>query len=415
MKRLIGPLLLSSQSISIVAFSSTSRGISNKANNCRSSWPVKGENVRPIIGKNLSSLSAKYPSLSTRIKSCLSVTSLPLEEIIEIIEHDEVSSLSDEDSKDSRDAFAKSLVTHLQIDNIASSSDMTPLQKHTPTIVGHRGSLYRSLENTRHSFRVAAEHCSEIECDVFLLKCGTLCVFHGGGNDENPGCLKDYCNMDASILDLTYEQARNLRFNKGHLEFGCGPDFIEDLEHECYIPTLEEVLHDAKETGVTVKCELKGPATEEPVLELVEKLNMVDRVHYSSFNHSRIKRIRELRPERNEDGSHRYKTGILFNECPENFLDLALEAGASEVHLKYSTCTPDKVDRIHNAGLDSMIWMRGPIGMMHDVSTLFHDVGNEDESMYMAIMRTGVRKMCVNRPDVLHNLLSKHGTPVIAN
>lgn len=221
--------------------------------------------------------------------------------------------------------------------------------------------------------------------------------------------------MDASILDLTYEQARNLRFNKGHLEFGCGPDFIEDLEHECYIPTLEEVLHDAKETGVTVKCELKGPATEEPVLELVEKLNMVDRVHFSSFNHSRIKRIRELRPERNKDGSHRYKTGALFNECPENFLDLAMEAGASEVHLKYSTCTPDKVDRIHNAGLDSMIWMRGPIGMMHDVSTLFHDVGNEDESMYMAIMRTGVRKMCVNRPDVLHNLLSKHGTPVITN
>ena len=51
---------------------------------------------------------------------------------------------------------------------------MTPLQKHTPTIVGHRGSLYRSLENTRHSFRVAAEHCSEIECDVFLLKVSLL-------------------------------------------------------------------------------------------------------------------------------------------------------------------------------------------------------------------------------------------------
>ncbi|GFH53437.1 hypothetical protein CTEN210_09913 [Chaetoceros tenuissimus] len=401
MKRFIGSLLLSAQSISIVAFSSTSRGISNKANNCRSSWLVKGENVRPIAAKNLSSFSAKYPSLSNRIKSSLLVTSLPLEEIIEIIEHDAIPTSSNEKDEDSKDAFAKSLVTHLQIDNIASSSDMTPLQKHIPTIVGHRGSLYRSLENTRHSFRVAAEHCSEIECDVFLLKCGTLCVFHGGGNDENPGCLKDYCNMDASILDLTYEQARNLRFNKGHLEFGCGPDFIEDLEHECYIPTLEEVLHDAKETGVTVKCELKGPATEEPVLELVEKLNMVDRVHYSSFNHSRIKRIRELRPERNED--------------TENFLDLALEAGASEVHLKYSTCTPDKVDRIHNAGLDSMIWMRGPIGMMHDVSTLFHDVGNEDESMYMAIMRTGVKKMCVNRPDVLHNLLSKHGTPVITN
>lgn len=223
MKSSIGFLLLSAQSISIVAFSSTfsSRGISNRVKNCWSSWPVKSENIRPIIArKNLSSSSEKYPSLS-RIKSSLLVASLPGEEIIEIVEHDSIPSSSDEDSKDSkRSAFAKSLVTHLQIDvskrpyyycpvdtlphfaqktstpskrtsifllrshnlilfflskNIASSSDMTPLQKHIPTIVGHRGSLYRSLENTRHSFRVAAEHCSEIECDVFLLKVCLLC------------------------------------------------------------------------------------------------------------------------------------------------------------------------------------------------------------------------------------------------
>ena len=43
--------------------------------------------------------------------------SLPVEEIIEIVEHDGIPSSSDEDSKDSkRSAFAKSLVTHLEID-----------------------------------------------------------------------------------------------------------------------------------------------------------------------------------------------------------------------------------------------------------------------------------------------------------
>lgn len=44
------------------------------------------------------------------------VTSLPLEEIIEIIEHDAIPTSSDEKDEDSKDAFAKSLVTHLQID-----------------------------------------------------------------------------------------------------------------------------------------------------------------------------------------------------------------------------------------------------------------------------------------------------------
>ncbi len=277
-----------------------------------------------------------------------------------------------------------------------------------PRIVGHRGSLYQSLENTRHSIRLAANHCEEVEIDVFLLKCGTLIVFHGGGTDQNPGCLKDYCNVDKSILDLTYEEARQLKFSPHYAEFGCGPDVIRKFESECYIPTLGEVLSDARETGVVIKVELKGPGTAEPVLELVEKMNMVEQVHYSSFDHSRIKKIRELRPDRNLDGSLRYKTGALFDEVPDNFVELALDAGATEVHLKYSTCTKDRVEKIHAAGLDSMIWMRGPIGMKHDITNLFNDVGNEDESMYMAIMATGVKAMCVNRPDVLANALSRN-------
>jgi glycerophosphoryl diester phosphodiesterase len=298
-----------------------------------------------------------------------------------------------------------SLLTHLNVD--ADSRGTMNSVSHRPKVVGHRGHLYRSLENTRHSIRLAAEHCQEVEIDVFLLKCGTLIVFHGGGSDQNPGCLKEYCNREGSILDLTYEEARNLKFNPHHLEFGCGPGIMHELAHEYYIPTLQEVLSDARETGVVIKIELKGPGTPDPVLELVEDMGMTEQVHYSSFDHSRIKRIRELRPHRNVDGSYLYKTGALFDEPPENFVELALEVGASEVHLKYSTCTTEMVQKIHGAGMDSMIWMRGPVGMIHDVTYLFHDVGNEDESMYLAIMKTGVKAMCVNKPDVLANLLMK--------
>ena len=51
--------------------------------------------------------------------------------------------------------------------------------------------------------------------------------------------------------------------------------------------------------------------------------------------------------------------------------------------------------------------MRGPIGMKDDILNRFHDVGNEDESMYRIIMATGVRSMCINRPDILLSMLSK--------
>lgn len=281
-----------------------------------------------------------------------------------------------------------------------------------PRVVGHRGSLYQFLENTRHSIRLAAIHCEEVEIDVFLLKCGTLIVFHGGGTDQNPGLLKEYCCVDGSILDLTYEEARKLKFSPHHPEFGCGPDIIRQIEKECYIPTLKEVLSDARETGVIIKIELKGPGTPEPVLELVEKMNMVDQVHYSSFDHSRIKRVRELRPQRNADGSHRYKTGALFDEVPDNFVELALEADASEVHLKYSTCTKERVAKIHAAGMDSMIWMHGPIRMNHDITHLFKNantiMNEEDETMYTALMATGVKAMCVNKPHVLASILRRN-------
>ncbi len=285
-----------------------------------------------------------------------------------------------------------------------------------PIVCGHRGALYQSLENTRHCFQTASQiGCDEVELDVFLLKCGTLCVFHGDGTDKNPGLLDDYStNMEGSVLDYTYEELRTtLQFNRFHSEFGCGPSIISDLQRrgECYIPTLEEVLLDAKKNNLVVKIELKGPNTAAPTLELVERLDMVNLCHYSSFNLSQIALVRELRPQRCPlTGEHVYKTGALFTDVPDNYIDLALEVGASEVHLEYSRCTKSRVEEIHDAGMDSMCWFRGPIGMADDVKTKFYDVGNEDEAMLRIVMATGVRKMCLNKPDVLIRMLNRIST-----
>jgi len=302
---------------------------------------------------------------------------------------------------------SRSLVTALEVDN-------TVQVQYVPQVVGHRGSLYMELENTRIGFQVSAEiGCDAVELDVFLLKCGTLVVFHGGGSDEYPGCLRDYCGIEGSILDYTAKEARQLKFNPWFEEFGCSTHKIADATRS-YIPTLEEVLVDAKTTGIIVKIELKGPGTAEPVLELVERLDMVDQCHYSSFDHGQLARIRKLRPERNIDGTHRYKTGALFaSDLPDDFIEIARRVGASEVHLKYDTCTTHRIAKVHNAGLSSMAWFRGPIGMKEDVTYKYHDVGNEDEYMYHAVMTTGVRSMCVNRPDVLLGLLRKLKSPLL--
>eukprot|EP00956_Cyclotella_meneghiniana_P042137 scaffold248377_cov74-Cyclotella_meneghiniana.AAC.2 len=291
---------------------------------------------------------------------------------------------------------------------------------HPIEVVGHRGSLYTALENTSRSFIHAAEAGADaVELDVFLLKCGKLVVFHGTGTDEKPGLLDLYCGVEGSILDYTAEDARKLlTFNKNFEEFGCGPSLIthpddlatevlgqEPVSHYCYVHTLEEVLttlrdHPCVPSTMNIKIELKGEGTAAPSVDLVKRLGMAHRCQYSSFDHSRIAEIRVLSPNA--------LTGALFaSNLPEDFVQRALAVGASHVHLKYDTCTFERIQEAHDAGLGTMAWFRGPIGMVEDTTLKYHDVGNEDESMYELVLRTGVGSMCVNRPDVMVRLATK--------
>jgi len=270
-------------------------------------------------------------------------------------------------------------------------------------VLGHRGSMYHELENTRRSFQVVSEMgCDGFELDVFALKCGTLVVFHGGGGDVSPGKLDGYCNVKGNIHEYTADEVRSkIRFNPDFHGFACPSEKIRN-NNDAYIPTLEEILQDAKESGVTVKIELKGPGTEKGAVELVDKLDMVDQVVFSSFKHERIAMVREMRPELNSDGTYKYKTGALFNsKVPDNFVEIALKAGATEVHFKYDTCTKERVERSHKAGLHTMVWFRGPIGMAQDLKSKYRGLGYEGEDMYRIVMATGVQAMCVNRPHIL--------------
>jgi len=274
------------------------------------------------------------------------------------------------------------------------------------SVCGHRGAVFAEPENTVKGFRAAINMgCDSFELDVFLLKDGNLVVFHGDGSDKNPGLLHSYCGVQVSVLDYDYEEVKKLNLRKECKEIPCDHDKLLGA----YIPLLEEVLIEAKKSGIYVKIELKGPGTEVPCLELVEKLKMVDQCSFSSFNHDRVANIRNLRPERKLDGSHRYITGCLFNEnVPDDFVEECEAIGATEIHLKYDTCTKERVVAIHDKGLRSMAWFRGPKGMKLDSASKYLDVGNEDNAMYQVLINTGVMIMCVNRPDVLLKLLQKY-------
>ena len=237
--------------------------------------------------------------------------------------------------------------------------------------------------------------------DVFLLKCGTLVVFHGDGDDKSPGWLTSYCGINKNILDFTADEARSLTFDTACPEFVCPQERLA----KAFIPTLKEVLLDARKTGIYIKIELKGPGTEIPTLRLVERLGMVSQCSFASFEHERVGRIRELRPDRLAYGTHKYKTGCLFVDAPYDFIEKDLAVDASEIHLKYDTCTKERVEAIHKAGMGSMAWFRGAPGMKQDASSKYYDFDDEGWDCYGTVMKSGVQAMCVNKPDLLHKML----------
>ena len=378
-----------------------------------------------MVGKDLSAPTTTMATASTgrhpaaRHKSTLTSPQLPESLRLEFTVSS--SNVSVKDWILHQASTTKSLRHKLQVDRYSSSSSLTSrTSSHNPAaeelsfpyfrpwVVGHRGALYDALENTRESFqRCAALGCDAVELDVFYLpKDGSLVVFHGGGTDQTPGDLTDYCvNQDGvSILDLTYAECQQLEFNTQFAEFACDVHHIQRAE----IPTLEQVLRDLQHTQTQVKIELKGPGTVEPTLALVEQLNMVHHCQFSSFDHHALKLLRSLRPHTDRHGHYVYRTGALFNDpVPTDFLHQARAIGASEVHLRYDTCTVERIQAIHAAGLQSMAWFRGPIGMQRDVTDKYWDIGNEDETCYQAVLDTGVQQICCNRPDVLVNMLRK--------
>ena len=209
-----------------------------------------------------------------------------------------------------------------------------------------------------------------------------------------------------------------------------------------------------------IKIELKGPANNQHnhnlvqnILQLVDELDMVEQCSYSSFILDHIKLIRQLRPQINIDtGQYVYRTGALFNnvctitgrivvereeECTTTtdsipttttVIDVAKECGASEIHLRYDTCSRALIQQIHDAGFHTMGWVRGPMGMSKDITTVYNDINTivvgddgddddnndsinnnnaakhqeeEDRKAYEILIETGVQQLCVNKPKLL--------------
>ena len=142
--------------------------------------------------------------------------------------------------------------------------------------IAHRGSRFRSPENTLSSFHKAINEGAEyLELDVRLTGDGHVVVAHDAR-------LNRTSNGSGRIRRQDLKQLKSLDF---------GEWFHEDFKDET-MPTLEEVLETFPSTGINI--EIKAPGMESELATLLEKYKDRKNLIVSSFFLNILKRVQDF-------------------------------------------------------------------------------------------------------------------------
>ncbi|MGO4547267.1 S-layer homology domain-containing protein [Paenibacillus sp. 2TAB23] len=168
------------------------------------------------------------------------------------------------------------------IDAMKLYSNQTTLVR-KPYIVGHRGMPSVAPENTIVSNVLAIEAGADfIENDVYLSRDGHLVILHDGS-------LERTTNGTGFIENYTLEQIKQLNANKQFpLAF-----------HNVQIPTLEEQIDLARQSGKMIMNEIKtgNPAVIEAFVKQVREKHAEDLINVIAFDSNQIKRLNGQLPE----------------------------------------------------------------------------------------------------------------------
>ncbi|MBQ9746763.1 MAG: glycerophosphodiester phosphodiesterase [Clostridia bacterium] len=216
-------------------------------------------------------------------------------------------------------------------------------------IMAHRGASAYAPENSLEAFALAIEMGAQgIELDIYETSDGRLVIHH----DNN---IKRMTGIDAKISETDFETLRSYNFAG---EYRDKYDFIK-------IPEFCEVLELFKPTDMTINIEMKEGSVNyiRAIDALVREYDMEDQVIYSSFDHFKLQRIKEINP-----GAY---TGALYSfnmACP---WDYAKAAGFTALHPSYDQIYKfknefgiDYIAEAHARGIEVNPWTANKPGII---------------------------------------------------
>ena len=204
-------------------------------------------------------------------------------------------------------------------------------------IMAHRGWSSRAPENTLAAIKLAVDEdwIHSIEIDVQLTR------------DEVPVIIHDFrvertTNGVGLVKELTLNKLR---------ELDAGSWFSSNFRSE-KIPTLEEVLKLCKgRKRINLELKTAGDMYKglaEKVVQLVEQFQMEKEVIITSFDHEKVKQVRQL--------TSNIETGLIIEGNPP-LLDEQLQyVGANTISMSFLFITPSFVEDHLNQERKIVVW-----------------------------------------------------------
>lgn len=217
------------------------------------------------------------------------------------------------------------------------------IRPNRPLIVAHRGYSTRAPENTMQAYQLAVESGAEmIEADVNLTRDGVPVMVHDW-------FLGRTANVEAAVHDLSFSEIQELDAGSWF-----GPDFTGTK-----IPTTEELLRFAKDSGILMCFEIKGGNPKravpiaEAVLDLFQKHDAFEWSFMSSYYHEALAVVKNkapqllLAPERLPDN--------VEPDIPEAIRQ-AKDLNAEVLQLHYDYLYEDVLSSLHQEGIALWAW-----------------------------------------------------------
>lgn len=203
-------------------------------------------------------------------------------------------------------------------------------------IYGHRGAKGEAPENTLVSFEQCLQHgVRRCELDLHLSRDGELMVIHDPTLKRTTGCRGKVVQHDADEL-VNYDAREG------------GPGW----KTPCPIPRLSELFEkcDFEHWQLEVKSasRVRAARTVMAIKELAEQHRLLDRITVTSSSREVLRALNRLAPE--------ISRGLVAEYTWLDPLKVARQYGCSLLALKWTLCTPERLEKARKQGLHVSVW-----------------------------------------------------------